>query len=631
MNITVGLVQYSTGAPVYLPYSVGLLQASLSRAADPSRFHFLLPRVFPLPLAQEVAALREVDVLGVSLYVWNEQRSLALARQLKEKHPQILTVFGGPQVPDKAETWLRQHPYVDVACHGEGEDIFLALLEQYPERRWQAIPGLSWLDSGQFKHTPPAPKRRDLDAFPSPFLNGVFEPLMAAYPKQRWASTWETNRGCPFSCVFCDWGSAIATRVNRFNTHRLLAELDWLAAKCITHIFCADANFGILPRDLELAEYAAQVKLATGQPGSLMVQNAKNLPERSFEIQKRLIQVGLDKNLTLALQSLHPPTLRASGRQNISLRDFETLQKRLMAEGIHTYTDLILGLPEESYTSFTEGIATLIEKGQYHAFQFFNADILPNAPMADPAFIERYGIETATVPFRHGFTPLEGDPDGIVEVQQMVIATASLPRADWVRARCFAWLTELLFFNPGCLRMPLLLLHAHGQINFKPLIEAFMAPEPVWPTLHWIWRFFEEKALGMIQGEPEYSACPDSSGALNWVGPCHALLEMLARTQRLPQFYQEAKALLKPFAQTGKVPLTALDDALFLSSSQILLQFLQEPLFERYTLSWNVWDYLQGVLSAQKPELHPESVVFVKTWRGEPFKLRRLQNSANSV
>ncbi len=624
MSITVGLVQYSTGSPVYLPYSVGLLQASLLRAADPERYHFLLPRVFPHPLAQEVAALRQVDLLGVSTYVWNERRSLELAKQLKAVAPQILTVFGGPQVPDRAEAWLRQHPYVDLACHGEGEDLFLALLEQFPERHWQAIPGLSWLEAGTFKHTPPAPKRRNLDVFPSPFLNGLFEPLMAAYPNQRWASTWETNRGCPFSCVFCDWGSAIATRVNRFDTPRLLAELDWFAAQKISHIFCADANFGILPRDLELAEYAAQLKREKGQPGSLMVQNAKNLPERSFEIQKCLIQVGLDKNLTLALQSLHPPTLKASGRQNISLTAFETLQKRLMAEGVQTYTDLILGLPEETYASFTAGIATLIEKGQYHAFQFFNADILPNAPMAEPEYIQRYGIETATVPFRHGFTSLEGDPDGIVEVQQMVIATASLPRPDWVRARCFAWLTELLFFNPGCLRMPLLLLHAHGQISLKPLVEAFMAPDPAWPNLHWVWRFLEEKALGMIQGEPEYSACPDSSGALNWVGPCHALLEMLVRTQRLPQFYQEARALLTPFAQTGKVPLTALDDAFFLNSSQILLQFLQEPLFERYTLSWNVWDYLQGVLSAQKPELQPGPVVFVKSWRGAPFKLRRL-------
>lgn len=625
MQITIALVQYSTGSPVYLPYSVGLLQASLLRAAHPERYHFLLPRVFPVPLAEEVESLQSADILAISLYVWNERRSLALARRLKAEHPHVLTVFGGPQVPDRAETWLREHPYVDLVCHGEGEDVFLALMEMWPQRNWKQIPGLSWLESGQFYHSPPAPKRRDLSVFPSPFLSGVFEPLFEAYPDQAWASTWETNRGCPFSCVFCDWGSAIASRVNRFDTPRLLAELDWMAAHRLTHIFCADANFGILPRDLEISEYAARLKLKTGQPGSLMVQNAKNLPERSFEIQKRLIQAGLDTQLTLALQSLHPPTLKASGRENISLSAFETLQKRLMGDGVRTYTDLILGLPEETYASFTDGIATLVARGQYHAFQFFNADILPNAPMADPAYRARYGLETATVPFRHGFTPLEGDPDGLVEVQQMVIATAALPRPDWVRARCFAWLMELLFFNPGTLRMPLLLLLAVGNLSIKPLIEAFMAPGTSWPTLDWIWHFFQAKAEGMQQGEPEYCPCPNGLGEILWVGPSHALLELLVRTHRLAAFYQEAEACLKVFANQAELPLTALEDACFLNASQIQLQFLQEPFASRYTLRWNVWDCVQQLLKGQAPVLSPDHSVLLKTWRGAPFKLRHKQ------
>ncbi|HEY9840627.1 MAG TPA: cobalamin-dependent protein, partial [Candidatus Obscuribacterales bacterium] len=228
MSITIGLVQYSATHRIYLPYSAGLMQASLQRARDPQRYSFLLPRVFVAPLAGELEALAAADVVGFSIFVWNEQRSLAVARQLKQIHPEVLTIFGGPQVPDQAESWMRAHPYIDVACHGEGEDVFLQLMEAFPQRDWEDIPGLSWLDaSGAFRHTPPTPKRRDLEAFPSPFLTGVFDPLMAAYPDQVWSSTWETNRGCPFTCVFCDWGSATASRVNRFDTPRLLAEIDW--------------------------------------------------------------------------------------------------------------------------------------------------------------------------------------------------------------------------------------------------------------------------------------------------------------------------------------------------------------------------------------------------------------------
>src|SRR5262245_25997285 len=124
MTLTIGLAQYSNTHRLYLPYSVGLLQASLQRAADPQRYRFLLPRAKIAPVADEVAALQSADVAGFSIYVWNEQRSLAVARALKAIKSEVLIMFGGPQVPDKAESWLREHPWVDVVCHGEGEDVF---------------------------------------------------------------------------------------------------------------------------------------------------------------------------------------------------------------------------------------------------------------------------------------------------------------------------------------------------------------------------------------------------------------------------------------------------------------------------------------------------------------------------
>ena len=33
----------------------------------------------------------------------------------------MLIVFGGPHVPDRAEAFLRDNPFIDLACHGEGE------------------------------------------------------------------------------------------------------------------------------------------------------------------------------------------------------------------------------------------------------------------------------------------------------------------------------------------------------------------------------------------------------------------------------------------------------------------------------------------------------------------------------
>ena len=78
---------------------------------------------------------------------------------------------------------------------------------------------------------------------------------MQSNPKENWIGLWETNRGCPFQCTFCDWGSATASKVSRFEMDRLEREIKWMAEKKIKYIFVCDANFGIQKRDIEIAKY----------------------------------------------------------------------------------------------------------------------------------------------------------------------------------------------------------------------------------------------------------------------------------------------------------------------------------------------------------------------------------------
>ena len=59
---------------------------------------------------------------------------------------------------------------------------------------------------------------------PSPYLEGTFEDLFKKYDYQ-WTPTWETNRGCPYQCTYCDWGSAIAAKLRNFEKERLYREL----------------------------------------------------------------------------------------------------------------------------------------------------------------------------------------------------------------------------------------------------------------------------------------------------------------------------------------------------------------------------------------------------------------------
>ena len=79
-------------------------------------------------------------------------------------------------------------------------------------------------------------------------------------------------------------------------------------------------------------------------------------------------------------------TLEAIKRDNISLGTYMELQRRFTRDKVETYSDLILGLPGETYESFVKGVDQLIENGQHNRIQFNNLSILPNAEMGDPAY-----------------------------------------------------------------------------------------------------------------------------------------------------------------------------------------------------------------------------------------------------
>ena len=106
----------------YLPYATGLLQAYTTRYASNWSRYVFLPVLLDYKAIDEVLSeLILADVFGFSTYVWSYQYNLALARAIKAQKPDALIIFGGPQIPDSAEIFLREHPYIDVCVHGEGE------------------------------------------------------------------------------------------------------------------------------------------------------------------------------------------------------------------------------------------------------------------------------------------------------------------------------------------------------------------------------------------------------------------------------------------------------------------------------------------------------------------------------
>lgn len=600
-RLKVGLVQISNSFPGqnYLPLSVGLLQAYVQRQAkEPGRYEFLLPTYSRRPVKDMVERLIGADVIGFSTYVWNVNVSLEIARAIKRERPETLIVFGGPQVPNTAEGFLREHPFIDVACHGEGEQVFLSLLESYSEGSWERVPSISYLrEDGSLVNHPRALRISDLSTLPSPYLEGIFEPLMEANPQEGWNIMWETNRGCPFSCTFCDWGSAVASKVYTFDMERVLKEIDWFAEHKAEYVFCCDANFGILPRDLEVAQYVAEVKRKTGYPRALAVQNTKNATERAYKVQKLLSDAGLNKGGTISLQSVDPNTLKSIKRQNISSESFQELQRRFTRDRVETYTDMILGLPGETYDSFTEGVSHVIENGQHNRIFFQNLSILPNAEMGDPEYQKKYGMVTvrSAIVNKHG--SVDELNEEVPELQDLVIATSAMPREDWVRTRSFSWMAGLLHFDK-LLQIPLIVVHETCSLSYRELFEAFMDVGPEsYPILSRIKSFFIEKAMDIQNGGSEYSHSREWLGIV-WPADEYSIIE-LATGGKLAAFYGEVEERLSGLLKSRSMELPAdlLHEAIELNRCLLKLPFQTQDI--DFQSSYNLLEFYQSVLEGE--------------------------------
>jgi radical SAM superfamily enzyme YgiQ (UPF0313 family) len=601
--LRVGLVQInnSFSGQCYLPYSVGLLQSHLeANLTAPDRVRFLLPVFVRRPVAQIVEQLQDADVVFFSVYVWNQQLSLAVAERLKATRPDTWIVFGGPQIPVAATSFLAAHPFVDVAVCGEGEPAVLRLMEGRETGEWRTTSGIAYRDDhGRFVENAKGPRLADLNIVPSPYLSGVFEPLMRAHPDQKWIALWETNRGCPFSCTFCDWGAATASKVYQYDMDRLCREADWFADHRIDFVFCCDANFGILPRDLDLAQYVAAKKRATGFPQALSVQGTKNSTERAYEVQKTLSDAGLNKGVTLSMQSLDRDTLKVVKRSNIKLESYRELQRRFTRDRVETYADLILGLPNESYDTFVDGVSELIGHGQHNRIQFNNLTVLPNAPMADPEELRKYEMALIDSPIVNIHGSLAADED-VVERQPLVVATSTMPREAWVRTRAFGWMTALLHFDK-VFQIPIVVAHGLTGVSYRTILESFSEGDlSAWPVLGRVRQFFRDYARAIQDGGPEYVR---SQRFLNiyWPADEFILIQLVADGE-IDAFYEQAHAAL--LAGLGRDAADTSGLAGVVADAVRLNQALLKRPFTRDTLSlplrYNVWDYYRGALVGEE-------------------------------
>jgi len=264
----------------YLPYSPAILWSYVSQFSHISDNYELGEFIWRRDTIEEaIEKLKDSDIVGFSTYIWNRSYNNVLARELKKHNPNIFIMVGGPEPPITDKDFFKRYPYVDVAVKQEGEITTKKILETLlvPESSFKAIKGMLINDNGNTIDTGPGIRIDNLDDIPSPYLTGVFDKLMKQYPDVRWNVTLESNRGCPYACTFCDWGSLTYNKIKKFGLERVYAELEWVGKHNCDFVSLTDANFGIFPeRDSMIADKLIEVQKTYGNPKAYTISWAKN-------------------------------------------------------------------------------------------------------------------------------------------------------------------------------------------------------------------------------------------------------------------------------------------------------------------------------------------------------------------
>lgn len=437
---------YQYGDQIHFPYSIASLVSYIkSQEKLAPHFKFEKTFVFRDKVEEYIQQCKDTDILLCSCYVWNWEITTYLASKIKQINPNCLVIFGGPQIPDFSKDFFTKYPFVDILVHGEGEHVLGNILTAYlQDKNYSNIKGL---ETKTFR-TPPQERINDLDSLPSPYLTNLVWELVDKVEGVRWIASWETNRGCPYQCTFCDWGSATFTKMRKWEENRLFKEIEWFVQNRIPYIDCCDANFGIYQeRDLRLATKLKEEALKTHYPERIRPAWAKNSSEKIIPIAKELQAGGILGAVTLAVQSLDPDTLNIVKRANIKFNTFSNLVNEFRSHNIPTYTELIMGLPGETLESFKSGLENIAHTKIPLVF-IYNCSVLPNAPMNAPEYKEKYKIKVIRSPIMLVHSSIHNR--GIPEYEEIVIATNTCSNDELKEIYLYSW-SFLTFQSLGIL------------------------------------------------------------------------------------------------------------------------------------------------------------------------------------
>jgi len=315
---------------------------------------------------------KDKKFVGFSCYIWNVEKMLNFAGNLKKLLPNLYIVFGGPEVSYyNKDEFYSLYPFVDLLIQGEGEESLLELFAKPPFERGAG--GIAEL----YKNA---------------------ENYHTIY--------YESSRGCPFNCSYCISGIN-NVKVRAKSVDIVLDELKIIEEK---YYNCENSKINIIKFcdrtfNFDIKRANELYKHLIKRANCYKSYNKKLLPyqfeiypnlfdEESFEI----LMTAPDGlfHMEIGVQSLNPKTLESIGRKNADInKTLDNIARIKSLNNIPVHVDLIAGLPYEDLNSFINGFNQIYEKTKADFMQIGFLKLLRGTRICKEAEIHGYIYETS--------------------------------------------------------------------------------------------------------------------------------------------------------------------------------------------------------------------------------------------
>ncbi|TGL90949.1 radical SAM protein [Leptospira congkakensis] len=333
------------------------------------------------------------DFLGLSLYLWNTERSLYIAKEVKKRNPETTILIGGPEVNEDNPYVLGEEGY-DIAVSGEAEHSFRKLMRSVLSK--SSLEGLENVayrkkEGGLSPFGKAAAADFPLTDFPSPYTTGhlLVDPKRSTYL--------ETVRGCKSQCTYCFYpkSSQNLRTLDIPETIKLITDLKEKGARELVFL---DPTFNHRPGFENFLDAIAEVN-SDGRMSMFAELRSEGVTPK---LATKLRKAGFTR-VELGLQSVNEETLKRVKRYG-SPHKVAEVAKMLAGEGMELLLDLIIGLPGDKPDDVERGIHFFLEHGLGEWVQAFPLSVLPGTAMRRDA--EKEGLSfMPTPPYRIIETP----------------------------------------------------------------------------------------------------------------------------------------------------------------------------------------------------------------------------------